>query len=111
MPRPVRFHRSFLRDIAGNIRWLLTHRAPEERARLRAALASFNARIGAHPALGEEFERRGSRSYRVFPLGGSLPYLVWYYYDAAHEDGPVWLVMLMHEAQDRERFDPDRFEP
>ena len=50
------------------------------------------------------------RSYRVFTVGGGLPYLVWYYCDMADERAPVWLAMLMHESQDRERFSPGRFE-
>lgn len=49
-------------------------------------------------------------TYRVRPIGDPLPYLVWYSYDAADENGVVSLLMLLHEAQDRERFDPDRFE-
>ncbi len=43
-------------------------------------------------------------------IGSPLPYIVWYYYDIADTRAPVWLVMLMHEEQDRERFGPDRFE-
>ncbi len=55
-------------------------------------------------------ERRGTRSYRLFPIGTRLPYLVCYFYDTARENGAVWLGLLLHEAQDRERFRADRFE-
>ncbi len=60
--------------------------------------------------MGRELMRRGTRSYRAAPIGGRLPYLVWYYYDEAEPAGPVWIAMLLHEAQDRERFAPDRFD-
>ncbi|MGH2499287.1 MAG: hypothetical protein ACRDF0_04240 [Candidatus Limnocylindria bacterium] len=43
------------------------------------------------------------------PLGDPLPYLVWYSYDTADPNGPLSLLMLLHEAQDRERFDPSEF--
>lgn len=59
-----------------------------------------------HPALGEETERHGTTSWRVFPLSARLPYLVGYFYDVADERAPVSLVLLVHEAQDREAFDP-----
>ena len=64
----------------------------------------------AFPGLGEEVERRGSRTSRRFTIGGPLPDIVRYSDDVANERAPVWLVMLMHEDQDRERFRPDRFE-
>ena len=75
-------------------------------AALRAALWSFRRRIATHPALGEETERHGSVSWRVFPLSTRLPYLVWYFYDVADERAPISLVLLVHEAQDRADFDP-----
>ena len=60
--------------------------------------------------LGEEVELRGSRSYRRFTIGGRLPDIVWYSYDIANGRAPLWLAMLMHEDQDRQRFSPERFE-
>jgi plasmid stabilization system protein ParE len=108
--RPLRYHASFRGDLADRIDWLRRHRSAEEVAQLRAAVASFARRVTAHPALGHEVERRAAHSYRVFPIGGRLPYLVWYHFDSADASGPVWLAMLLHEAQDRERFSPERFE-
>ncbi len=90
--------------------WLRANRPPQQRANLRSALAAFARRVGANPSVGEEIERRGTRSYRVFPIGGPLPYLVWYYFDVTDASGPVWLAMLLHESQDRERFSPRSFE-
>ncbi len=110
MPRAVRFHTSFHADLAARLAWLRANRPPAERARLHDALAAFVRRVGANPAMGRETERRGVRSFRVFPIGGRLPYLVWYHYDVAERDAPVWLAMLLHDAQDRERFDPGRFD-
>ncbi len=110
MARQVRYHTSFREDLAVRIEWLRRNRPPEHLANLRAALASFKERIGQLPGLGHQGEVRRTRSYRFLPIGGRLPYLVWYYYDTADERAPVWLAMLMHEAQDRERFDPGRFE-
>ncbi len=83
MARPVRYQLSFRTDLAYQVRWLRPHRAPEEQARLRRALARFRTVIGQNPSIGEQ-------------IG-----------DAA---GPVWLAMLMHEHQDRERFSADLFD-
>lgn len=110
MARAVRYHTSFKNDLAERVRWLRINRPPEQNEHLRTALVAFNGRISAFPGLGEEVELRGSRSYRRFTIGSQLPYIVWYYYDTANEQAPVWLAMLMHEDQDRERFSPDRFE-
>lgn len=110
MRRAVRYHASFTNDLVERVRWLREHRPPGQRRTLRAALAAFIKRIAAFPGIGEEMERRGSRSFRRFTLGRPLPYVVWYHYDLADERSPVWLLMLMHEDQDRERFSPDRFE-
>ena len=110
MRRAVRYHASFTNDLVERVRWLRQYRPPDQRRSLRTALAAFAGRIAAFPALGEEVERRGSRSYRRFTIGSPLPYVVWYHYDLANTRAPVWLLMLMHEDQDRERFSPDRFE-
>lgn len=110
MPRRVRYHERFRRDLAAQVRWLAEHRDPGERAALRAALRGFAGRVTTHPGVGAEVEHRGERSYRVFPIGGPLPYLVWYLYDVADAKAPVSLLMLLHEAQDRERFDPGDFD-
>ncbi len=75
---------------------------------MHAAVGSFIERVATHPRIGRELMRRGSRSFRAVPIGRGLPYLVWYSYDDAEPQGPVWLTMLLHEAQDRERFAPDR---
>lgn len=82
----------------------------EQRANLRAGLAAFRRRIATHPGIGAEIERRGAHSYRVFTIGRGLPYLVWYVYDVADAGGPVSLLMLLHEAQDRQRFDERDFD-
>ena len=110
MRRAVRYHASFTIDLVERVRWLRRHRPPDQRRTLRAALAAFTERIAAFPALGEEMERRGTRTCRRFTIGSPLPYIVWYHYDLANERAPVWLLMLMHEDQDRERFSPGRFE-
>lgn len=83
---------------------------PEHRANLRAGLAAFGPRVAKHPGIGAEIERRGAHSYRVFTIGRGLPYLVWYVYDVEDAGGPVSLLMLLHEAQDRQRFDERDFD-
>ena len=82
----------------------------EQRANLRAGLAAFRRRFAKHPGIGVEVERRGAHSYRVFTIGRGLPYLIWYVYDAEDPNGPVSLLMLLHEAQDRQRFDEGDFD-
>ena len=101
---------TFRADVARQLSWLRAHRSPGERLRLRAALTSFKKRVAAHAALGYEIERDGADSYRVFHIGAGLPYLVWYVYDVADLRGAVDLLMLLHVAQDRERFDAQRFD-
>ena len=110
MARAVRYHASFKNDLAERVKWLRINRPPQQRSNLRTLLAAFKERIGAFPGLGEEIELRGTHSYRRFTVGRTLPYLIWYYYDTANQASPVWLAMLMHEDQDRERFSPERFE-
>ena len=110
MPRPVVYHESFRRDLRRQIAWLHEHRPPQERIRLRAALTAFAKRVALHPGIGNEIERDGVASYRVFPLGAGLPYVVWYVYDLADVRAPIRLMMFLHQAQDRERFDARRFD-
>lgn len=69
-------------------------------------MALLRRRLGTSPGIGRPVERRGTVSLRVLPLGGRLPYLVWYLHDEADPRAPVWLVMLRHEDQDREPFEP-----
>lgn len=77
---------------------------------MRSALVALRRRLAMNPGLGESIQQRGTTSVRITPVGGRLPYLVAYYYDEADETAPVWLAMLRHERQDRERFDPALFE-
>jgi len=90
------------------VRWLERYRSRAEIERLRVRLAAFVTRVSRFPDAGEEVARRGTVSYREFGLG-RLPYLVFYFYDTAQPSGSLWLAMLLHERQARERFDPDRF--
>jgi plasmid stabilization system protein ParE len=108
--RPVRYQIQFAADLAAHVEWLRRHRPAEQRVNLRRALATFKRRVGEFAGLGREIERHGSVAYCVRPVGEHVPYLVWYSYGTADQDGPVSLLMLLHEAQDRERFNPDRFE-
>ena len=110
MARRVRYHEAFRKDLAVQVRWLAAHRAPGQRQTLRVALQAFVRRIAARPGIGAEIELRGTCSYRVFPIGGALPYLVWYLHDVADTNAPVSLLMLLHEMQDRERFDAGDFD-
>lgn len=110
MARSVRYDAQFRADLAEHVRWLRRYRPPEHRTNLARAIASFKKRVAAFPGMGHEVALRGSVSYRVRPLTEPLPYLVWYSYDAARADGPISLLMLLHESQDRERFDASRFE-
>lgn len=110
MARPVRYRETFRKDLVAQVSWLRDHRPPEQRVRLRAALAAFTKRVAAYPGIGSEIEHDGVASYRVFHLGAGLPYVVWYIYSVTDARGPVRLLMLMHDAQDRERFDARLFD-
>lgn len=101
--------------------WLTTHRTTDDAARLLAALGRMRATFGRFPGIGEAVvaqtrtARRGASrsgsamSVRVLRLG-RLPYLVWYGFDPELTIGPVWLLALMHEKQDRARFGPTLFD-
>lgn len=110
MARGHRYHQQFRADLGARVHWLRLHRPPEQRANLAAALAAFIRRVTEYPGIGVEVERVGTVSYRVRPIADPLPYIVWYAYDTAADDGVVSLLMLLHDAQDRERFDPSRFD-
>ncbi len=106
----MRSRETFRADVATQLSWLRARRSPKEHQRLRAALTAFRKRVAAHAALGYEIERDGVDSYRVFHVGAGLPYLVWYVYSVSHRRAPVDLLMLLHVAQDRDRFDARRFD-
>ncbi len=110
MARPVRYHASFKDDLTKRVKWLRINRAPQQRANPARGARRVQRTDRCVPGLGEEIELRGTRSDRRFTIGGPLPYIVWYYYGTANERTPVWLTMLMHDDQDRERFSPERFE-
>lgn len=104
--RQVRYRARFRSDLAAQLTYLRRNRPPVERERLREAIGRFGRIVAGTPGIGEPFEMRGTTSYRVFPLTARLPYLVLYSYDTASPAAVVWLEMLVHESQDRERFDP-----
>lgn len=110
MARGFRYHDQFRQDLRERVVWLRRNRPPQQIVNLRQALATFVASATAFPGRASELERRGTVSYRVSLLGSPLPYLVYYSFDEADDDGPISLLMLLHEAQDRDRFDPSHFE-
>lgn len=110
MARRVRYHAQFAEDLATRVIWLQAHRPPEQRLNLARALALFVERVIAFPGLGLEMHRRGAMSYRVRPIADPMPYYVWYSYDTASVNGVIALLMLLHESQDREDFDPSGFD-
>ncbi len=110
MARAVRYDERFLQDLRDRVRWLERNRPPEQREHLQQGLERFVREVALFPALVEEVRRRGAISYRVSALARPLPYLVYYSYDEADADGPITLLLLLHEAQDRARFDPSQFE-
>lgn len=89
--------------------WVRAHRGIEEAERLLSALQRIHATLRRFPGIGASVAERPDLSVRVIALG-RLPYLVWYGYEVDDPAAPVWLVSLRHEKQDRERFDPSRFD-
>ena len=110
MPRRVRDLDTFTRSVGEQIRWLEGHRPLDDASRFRDAIEAFIRRIAASPGIGHELERVEARSLRVFALGAGLPYRVWYRYSPDDRDGEVKLLLLLHDSQDRERFDPTQHE-
>jgi plasmid stabilization system protein ParE len=108
--RGVRFDERFLENVRERVRWLERDRPAEQRENLQRGIERFVRRVIAFPGMAEEVRRRDSVSYRVSALPEPLPYIVYYSYDEADADGLVSLLMLLHEAQDRARSDPSRFE-
>lgn len=104
-PREVRHHERFAADVRAHLRWLVRHRSAEDVDRLRVALRRLRRRLASYPGIGESIARRGTTTVRVVPLGGRLPFLVWYLYDEGGPHSTVWLMAFGHERQDRERFD------
>lgn len=91
------------------VQWLTVHRTTADATRLLAALARMRVTLGRFPGIGEAVVERANLSVRVLGLG-RLPYLVWYGFEPDMRSGPVWLLALMHEKQDRARFDPALFD-
>ncbi len=109
MARGIRYHARFLETLANQLQWLERHRPPEQRDNLRRALAVLEERVATFPGLAQEVRRRGPISYRVRLVEESLPYIVYYSFDSTDDTADVRLLMLLHERQDRARFDPSRF--
>lgn len=108
--RRVRYHARFRETLEHQVRWLERDRPQEQRDNLQRALDAFEERVVAFPGLAQEIRRRGSVSYRVRLVEKPLPYIAYYSSDTADENDDVRLLMLLHEKQDRARFDPRRFE-
>lgn len=103
MTRRVRRDVVFGATVKETAQWLVLHRSVEDIARLRRELERIETRLGSYPRLGREVEVRRGWSIRVIRLG-RLPYLIWYSFDASDVRGPIWLLLLMHERQDRDEF-------
>jgi len=110
LPRRVRDRDTFTRTVGEQLRWLERNRTMNDRTRFSVAIESFIRRIAANPGIGHELARAETRSLRVFALGAGLPYRVWYRYSPDDRDGDIELLLLLHDSQDRERFDPTEFE-
>ncbi len=102
--RAIRFLATFEADLDAQVRWLAAHRSPAHVTSLRGELAMLGRLLARSPALMPERHRVGTTSFRLAPLR-RLPYLVWYMHDAADPAGPVHFIQLLHEKQDRARFD------
>jgi len=107
--RSVLFDPAFRTSLRETLRWIAAHRPGLEVERLRAEVDRLTAHLGSFPRLGREVEVRGRSSVRVIPLR-RLPYLVWYTFRPSARQGPVRLLLLLHEKQDRDRFDASLFE-
>lgn len=103
MTRRVRRDVAFGAAVRETAQWLVSHRSVEDIERLRRELERVETRLGSYPRLGREVEVRHGWSVRVIRLG-ALPYLIWYSFDASDPRGPIWLLLLMHEKQDRDEF-------
>jgi plasmid stabilization system protein ParE len=110
LARSIHRHRTFTRNVDEQVRWLERHRPVDDVLRFRAALDAFARRISANPGVGEEVAVTAARSYRVFRLGSGLPYRIWYGHAPGANSRVIALLMLLHDSQDRERFDPTEFE-
>ena len=105
MPRRVRVHASFARDLESQVNWLVGHAEPDWLDRLESDVGRVIALVGAYPAAGTAVERRGSIILRRV-LMPSTPYLAWYVYDDRARRRDLWLVRLFHSRQRRPRPDP-----
>lgn len=103
MTRRVRRDVAFGATVRETAQWLVFHRSVEDIERLRRELERIETRLGSYPRLGREVEVRGGWSIRAIRLG-RLPYLIWYSFDASDPRGLIWLLLVMHERQDRDEF-------
>lgn len=110
MARQIRYHARSLRTLEEQLRWLERHRPQSQRDELRHALAAFEGRVSAFPGVGREVRRRGSVSYRVRLVEEPLPHVAYYSHDTADPEGAIRLLLLLHERQDRARFDPSDYD-
>jgi plasmid stabilization system protein ParE len=102
LPRRLRFHADFQRDLDGQLSWLAKHRGLELVGRLREGLDEALDLLHANPGVGSRQDARGSRVMRKLILR-RLPFLIWYLLDDDDPDGDVWVLRLFHVRQNRPR--------
>jgi plasmid stabilization system protein ParE len=102
MPRPIRIHPDFQRDLETQLSWLTEHRGGEIVEQLSTGLDEALDLLAATPGVGSLQDQRRTRVLRKLILR-RLPFLLWYSYEEERRDGEIWLLRLFHVRQDRRR--------
>lgn len=100
--RRVRIHADFRDDLRAQLAWIADHQPASYIDRLRDGLDEAIELIGEWPAIGVVAGHDGRRVLRTLILR-SLPFVIWYGFDAEGASSDVWLLRLFHSRQDRPR--------
>lgn len=98
MPRRIVHRDEFEADLVEQVAWLRRQRAWGWIEGLQRDVNEASAMLALFPRAGQEIGRHGTETLRRLPLR-TAPFLIWYAYDEAMNEGPVRLIRLFHVRQ------------
>jgi plasmid stabilization system protein ParE len=100
MPRRIRFHRDFKKDLNAQLRWLATNRDDGWIERLRNDIEEGFRLLTRFPAVGTIEHQDGDMVLRRLILR-NVPYVIYFVTNIRIDDGDVWILRLFHARQNR----------
>lgn len=100
MPRRIRFHPDFKKDLNAQLRWLTVNRDDGWIKQLKNGLDEAIRLVSEFPAVGTIERQEGPITLRRLILR-RVPYVIWFVNQDETENSDVWLLRLFHARQNR----------